>query len=90
MGVCTSAIWHAVRRGRLSQINEVKNVPSFHIGVTADQLIGVEKVKKNGRVQDSRLWRRFSQVEKLPLAKRKQIVQILDAFLESEKLKKSA
>jgi hypothetical protein len=31
-----------------------------------------------------------SQVEKLPANERKQIVQILDAFLEREKLKKDA
>jgi len=51
-------------------------------------LLGGEKTKDNGRSRDSRLWRRFSQVEKLPPPKRKQIVQILDAFLGSEKLKK--
>jgi transcriptional regulator with XRE-family HTH domain len=59
------------------------------LGVTADQLIGLEKVKDEGKQRDNRLWRRFSQVEKLPSPKRKQIVQILDAFLESEKLKKA-
>lgn len=58
------------------------------LGVTTDQLLGVEEVKGNGKRQDSRLWRRFSQVEKLPPPKRKQIVQILDAFLGSEKVKK--
>src|SRR6266508_1405405 len=47
--------------------------------VSADELMGLEKTKKNGRTQDTRLWRRFSQVEKLPPPKRKQIVQILDA-----------
>jgi transcriptional regulator with XRE-family HTH domain len=56
--------------------------------VSADELMGLEKTKKNGRTQDTRLWRRFSQVEKLPPPKRKQIVQILDAFLGSEKVKK--
>lgn len=56
--------------------------------VTADQLLGLEKEKGNGRHHDNRLWRRFSQVEKLPTPLRKQIVQILDAFLEREKLKK--
>jgi len=57
--------------------------------VSADELMGLEKTKKNGRTQDTRLWRRFSQVEKLPPPKRKQIVQILDAFLGSEKVKKT-
>ena len=65
------------------------------LGVSADELMGLEKTKKNGRTQDTRLWQRpatpkawFSQVEKLPPPKRKQIVQILDAFLGSEKAKK--
>jgi hypothetical protein len=40
--------------------------------------------------RDTRPWRRFSQVEKLPNPDRKQIVQILDAFLEREKLKKAS
>jgi hypothetical protein len=60
------------------------------LGVTADQLLGLEKVKENGRTRDNRLWRRFNQVEKLPATHRKQIVQILDAFLEREQLKKSS
>jgi hypothetical protein len=59
------------------------------LSVSAEELMGLEKTKKNGRTQDTRLWRRFSQVEKLPPPKRKQIVQILDAFLGSEKAKKT-
>jgi transcriptional regulator with XRE-family HTH domain len=58
------------------------------LGVSADELLGLEKSKDNGRHQDNRLWRRFSQVEKLPTPQRKQIVQILDAFLGREKVKK--
>ena len=58
------------------------------LGVSSDQLLGMEKVKENGKGRDTRLWRRFSQVENLPTPQRKQIIQILDAFLEREKLKK--
>jgi hypothetical protein len=36
------------------------------LGVSLEQLLGLEKVKDNGRRRDTRLWRRFSQVEKLP------------------------
>lgn len=60
------------------------------LGVSTDQLLGVEKTKEPGKTRDTRLWRRFSQVEKLPPTKRKQIVQILDAFLGTEKAKKAA
>ena len=55
------------------------------LGVSADQLLGLEKEKDNGRRRDTKLWRRFSQLEKLPPAKRKPIVLLLDAFLKSER-----
>jgi len=58
------------------------------LGVSADQLLGLEKEKRNGRVRDTRLWRRFSEVEKLPPARRKPIVQVIDAFLRGEKAEK--
>src|SRR5450631_1487625 len=35
------------------------------LGVTTDQLLGLEKTKET-KLKDNRLWRRFSQVEKLP------------------------
>lgn len=54
------------------------------LGVSTDELLGLEKKKRNGKVRDTRLWRRFSQVEKLPPAQRKPIIQILDAFLKKE------
>jgi hypothetical protein len=50
-----------------------------------DQLLGGEKVKDNGKRRGTRLWRRFSQVEKLPPAERKPIIQVLDAFLRGKK-----
>lgn len=60
------------------------------LGVSSDQLLGIKEVKSNGRTRDNRLWRRFSQVEQLPQSQRKQIVQILDAFLERDKLRKAS
>lgn len=54
------------------------------LGASTDQLLGVEKVKET-KQKDSRLWRRFSQVEKLPPDQRKKIVDILDAFLKAGK-----
>jgi len=54
------------------------------LGVSTDQLLGVKEVKRNGRVRDSRLWRRFSQVEKLPPGERRPIIQFIDAFLRGK------
>lgn len=56
------------------------------LGVSADELLGLEKAKRNGKVRDTRLWRRFSQVEKLPPAERRPIVQLLDAFLRGKRV----
>lgn len=51
------------------------------LGVSTDQLLGLEPTKRNGRARDTRLWRRFEKLEKLPPADRKPIIQVLDAFL---------
>jgi len=58
------------------------------LGVTTDQLLGVDAVKTKSRTnnRDSRLWRRFAQIEKLSPAERKPILQVLDAFLAKAKL----
>jgi hypothetical protein len=57
-------------------------------GVTTDQLLGVGAVKATGRTstRDTRLWRRFAQIEKLSPTERKPIMQVLDAFLAKAKL----
>jgi len=85
-----------LKSSSLHQSTHLLPVLAKALKVTADQLLGLEEVKGNGRTQDTRLWQWpatptawFSQVEKLPPPKRKQIVQILDAFLGSEKVKKS-
>jgi transcriptional regulator with XRE-family HTH domain len=51
------------------------------LAVSTDQLLGLERTKRNGRARDTRLWRRFEKIEKLPPAERKPIIQVLDAFL---------
>jgi len=53
--------------------------------VSADQLLGIEKIKTNSRVRDTRLWRRFSQIEKLPPSDRKPLVHLIDTFLKGKK-----
>lgn len=58
------------------------------LGVSTDQLLGVEKAKDNGRKRDNRLWRRFSRIEKLGIKEKRQILQYLDTFIEREQLKK--
>ncbi|OEU53542.1 MAG: hypothetical protein BA861_08285 [Desulfobacterales bacterium S3730MH5] len=60
------------------------------LGVSADQLLGMEEMKTNRRTKDSRLWRRFSQIEKMDTKGKRQILQLLDTFIERDQLKKQA
>ena len=55
------------------------------LGTTADELLGMEP--GNGQKKDMRLWQRFSQVENLDTKEKRQILQLLDTFIEKEKLK---
>jgi transcriptional regulator with XRE-family HTH domain len=59
------------------------------LGVTADELLGISAPKQR-RAPDGRLWRRFKELEQLPAKQRRQVVQIVDAFLERERLRKKA
>lgn len=56
------------------------------LGVTTDELLGIKPVKK-ARKPDTRLERRLQQIQKLDSRPRKQIMQLIDTFLEAEQLK---
>jgi len=55
--------------------------------VTTDQLLGMEKETEKDKPKDSRLKRRFSQVEKLPESERKHVAQYLDRVIKASKIK---
>lgn len=57
------------------------------LGTTADELLGIDTAEKNGKKKDMQLWRRFSQIENLDAKEKRQILQLLDTFIEKEKLK---
>lgn len=59
------------------------------LGVTTDQLLGLQPLKKKGRAPDNRLLRRLQQIEKMESRQKRQIMQVLDAFIEREQLKKN-
>lgn len=56
------------------------------LGVSADQLLGLEKTTRKEPTKDSRLRRRIAEVEKLPPALRKHITDYIDNLLERERL----
>lgn len=59
------------------------------LGVSADELLGIKPLKKT-RQPDTRLQRRLQQIEKLSAPKKRQILQVIDTFIENEQLKQQA
>ena len=57
------------------------------LGTSADELLGIKEADKTMNKKDMRLWRRFSQIEKMPTKDKRQIMQLLDTFIEKDKLK---
>lgn len=58
------------------------------LNVSLDQLLGVAPIKKAAAVGSSRLARRLQELEKLDPRDKRQVLQLLDAFLERERLKR--
>lgn len=58
------------------------------LNVTTDELLGIEPVKK-ARQPDTRLQRRFQQIEKLPSKEKRQLVQVIDTFLRAAQVNES-
>jgi transcriptional regulator with XRE-family HTH domain len=56
--------------------------------VTSDELLGLKPFRASRTFSDSRLWRRFKQVEKLPARERRQVIQFIDTVLERDRLRK--
>ena len=59
------------------------------LNVTTDALLGATPVKKIPKQQDSRLQRRLQQIEKLDTPDKRQVLQLIDAFIERGQLKRN-
>lgn len=61
------------------------------LGVSIDELFGVANKRRLGQQDgDSRLRRRLLAIEKLALADKRQVLQVIDAFIERGQLKRKA
>jgi transcriptional regulator with XRE-family HTH domain len=60
------------------------------LGVSVDTLLGVETSKRRAKATDTRLHRRLQQIEGLEPAEKRQVLQLLDAFIERGQLKRKA
>jgi len=58
------------------------------LGVSVDVLLGTKPPKRVKQLATNRLERRLMEIEKLDSKAKRQIVQLLDSFIEHEKLKR--
>jgi hypothetical protein len=57
------------------------------LGVSADETLGIKETNSKRQKKDMRLWRRFSRIEQMDTKEKRQILQLLDTFIENEQLK---
>ena len=58
------------------------------LGVSVEALLGTETAKRRTKAVDTRMQRRLQQIATLPPEERRQILQLVDAFIERGQLKR--
>ncbi len=58
------------------------------LGVSVEALLGTEIAKRKTKAMDTRMQRRLTQIAGLPPEDRRQILQLIDAFIERGQLKR--
>jgi transcriptional regulator with XRE-family HTH domain len=58
------------------------------LGVTVDVLLGLAEPRRTKKIATNRLERRLLEIEKLDPKAKRQLTQLLDTFIEGEKLKR--
>jgi transcriptional regulator with XRE-family HTH domain len=60
------------------------------LGISVETLLGTETAKRKSKAIDTRMQRRLQQIAGLPTEERRQIMQLVDAFIERGQLKRRA
>lgn len=60
------------------------------LDVSVEALLGTETAKRRTKAVDTRMQRRLQQIANLPPEERRQILQLVDAFIERGQLKRRA
>ena len=56
--------------------------------LTTDELLGTAAIKQRAKPADTRMQRRLQQIEKLDTPERRQILQLIDTFIEHGQLRR--
>ncbi|MDP1608043.1 MAG: helix-turn-helix transcriptional regulator [Chlamydiales bacterium] len=87
LGVSRRIIDYYEREGRKPAAHLLANLAKT-LNVTVDELLGIAPPKRETPKLGARLERRLRQIEKMSPKAKKQILQLLDTFIEAEQLKK--
>jgi transcriptional regulator with XRE-family HTH domain len=61
------------------------------LNTTVDELMGNKPARPSKKKpSNERLWRRFAQIEQLPLRDRKELFSVIDAYLERHRLQRAS
>jgi transcriptional regulator with XRE-family HTH domain len=84
LGVSQRVIAYYERESRRPPANLLPKIAAA-LNVSADALLGIGSMPDDGRTADARLRRRLRQLEELPTADRKAVIQVIDAMLDRNK-----
>lgn len=54
------------------------------LGASADEILGLDKAKRNGSLRGRRFLRRLRRIEELPAAQQQAVLKLLDGVLQSQ------
>jgi len=60
------------------------------LGISADELLGIKPLRASPKPANQRLWRRFKEIERLPPRERKQLLAVIDMFIDKNRLERHA
>lgn len=67
----------------------VLSVLATSLGVAADELFSQAEGKDAAKPHDMRIWRRLERIEGLEEKDKRQVIQLLDTFIENNRLKQA-
>lgn len=59
------------------------------LGIPAQELLGLKNKKTDAKMKDMRIRRRLEQIEDLEEKEKRQVIQLLDTFIEKNRLKQA-
>jgi transcriptional regulator with XRE-family HTH domain len=83
---CSQAVITAYESGKKKPAVDTLSRLADVLGVTTDQIIGKKNVpQQKNPVKSPKLWKKFSQVEQLPITDKRTIFKMIDGLISQKK-----